>query len=686
MRTGKWLAMVVAMLLGQGILCANPDYNFARISYVEGGFYLQRAENANTGEVGVNTPVGSGDSLWTENGARLELEFEAGNFLRLDQNSRIEIRSISGTSTVGLQGGSVYLDLQMPRQFRVDTPIASMDFLEGGIYRIDMDRGGTVFLTVYQGSAEARNDAGSIVVRSGQQTQIAAGRVPSYPGPFDMGRRDSFDDFQNARIGSMDNSNDQQDYLPAQVAGYGSELNSNGRWSYVSPYGYVWAPDGVATDWRPYRDGYWDYVPGCGWTWISYEPWGWAPYHYGRWDFTLGIGWFWIPGSVWGPAWVSWSNWGDYLGWCPLNWYDRPVVCANNYYGNWWGDNWVSNPDYRSWTFIPKERIGGRDIARVALGENQVRAINRITINKEPINITPKVITTRTPIKGGDIIRDYSGGGSNTIRKIDGSGLSTGGSNTIRRIDGPGGTNNIVPRIEPANGPTIRRDGGQEQNIIHVGPKPESPAIKRDQGGDNRAIYVTPKGTPGAKPGSNTINRDGNQDQNANRPGTKNNVYQPRDYSSNNSSGNHVYYIPATPRSGNTNRVPDDTGSNGFRSYDDSGRSPWSNTNPLTIYRSPEERSYDNAPYSVGRDKITPGNDKSLWGKVYDQYQSRNSTGSYSRPSGNSYTPRSGPSSSGGSGGFSQSSGSRTASPAPSHQAPSPSAPTHDSGNKVEKH
>ncbi len=94
-------------------------------------------------------------------------------------------------------------------------------------------------------------------------------------------------------------------------------LSPYGVWIYRSPYGYVWIPDRMAYNWRPYSFGQWvwsDY----GWTWVSYFEWGWAPFHYGRWGWDRYIGWYWIPDIVWGPAWVTWRRGDFYIGWAPL--------------------------------------------------------------------------------------------------------------------------------------------------------------------------------------------------------------------------------------------------------------------------------------------------------------------------------------------------------------------------------
>ena len=103
----------------------------------------------------------------------------------------------------------------------------------------------------------------------------------------------------------------------ADVDFFHDSLAPYGDWMQMSPYGWVWAPRAVRTDWRPYLDGHWVYTD-YEWTWVSDEDWGWAPYHYGRWALDHRHGWVWVPGTVWAPAWVSW-RWGDgYAGWAPL--------------------------------------------------------------------------------------------------------------------------------------------------------------------------------------------------------------------------------------------------------------------------------------------------------------------------------------------------------------------------------
>src|SRR5579859_3167226 len=100
------------------------------------------------------------------------------------------------------------------------------------------------------------------------------------------------------------------------VSDFYGPLASYGTWYNVPAYGRCWHPAEVATVWRPYTVGDWEWTD-CGWYWVSDEPWAWACYHYGSWVYDPVYGWVWVPGTEWAPAWVVWreSPEDDYIGW-----------------------------------------------------------------------------------------------------------------------------------------------------------------------------------------------------------------------------------------------------------------------------------------------------------------------------------------------------------------------------------
>lgn len=93
-------------------------------------------------------------------------------------------------------------------------------------------------------------------------------------------------------------------------------LSQYGAWVNVPQHGRCWRPTAVASDWRPYTTGHWEWTD-AGWYWVSDEPWSWACYHYGQWVLDPVNGWVWLPGTQWAPAWVTWREAPDYVGWAP---------------------------------------------------------------------------------------------------------------------------------------------------------------------------------------------------------------------------------------------------------------------------------------------------------------------------------------------------------------------------------
>ncbi|MEM8576026.1 MAG: DUF6600 domain-containing protein, partial [Pseudomonadota bacterium] len=109
-------------------------------------------------------------------------------------------------------------------------------------------------------------------------------------------------------------------------------LTPFGDWVADERFGYVWYPNAVDQNWRPYAVGNWIYTEQHGWYWDSPEPFAWAVYHYGRWGFDSDYGWYWVPGETWSPAWVEWRYSDDYVGWAP----EPPIAPAS--YGGYGGD------------------------------------------------------------------------------------------------------------------------------------------------------------------------------------------------------------------------------------------------------------------------------------------------------------------------------------------------------------
>ena len=175
-------------------------------------------------------------------------------------------------------------------------------------------------------------------------------------------------------------------------------LSPYGRWIDYAGYGWCWSPTVVASDWRPYSDGYWVYSD-LGWTWVSNEPWGWATYHYGRWVVDPYYGWVWVPDPVWGPSWVSWRMDGEWVGWAPL----PPEASWRTGAGLRYAS--VEVVPANQWCFVRRDHIGDRNLrARLEPEMRSVALLQRTrdvtrfeTAGGRPMNRGPAVEALERP-------------------------------------------------------------------------------------------------------------------------------------------------------------------------------------------------------------------------------------------------------------------------------------------------
>lgn len=371
------------------------SYSYARLSYVKGDVFIQRAQDLGYEEGVVNLPVVEGDKLGTREG-QAEIHFGKRNYLRINRITQIDLitlpRKDENLIKIHLLSGNIYLRidyLEEEKGFEIHTPDASFYILEEGLYRVDVleDRETTLF--VFEGFAEAAGEEGSLLVEENQKLVVSSGYFTSDPYYFGGSLEDDFSLWNSSRE-TLYARTVSKKYLPPELDEYEVELASNGRWVHEQPYGNVWVPYVSHNVWRPYYYGRWIWYPIIGWTWVSYDPWGWCVYRYGRWHWRLGLGWYWIPNRIWGPAWVHWYMGYDYIGWCPLGYYGYPVVIMNNrFFGRYNGRYFPANS--RSLVVVHKNNLQARRISRAALSRNRVSRIGKISLSPRPPGVKPIV-------------------------------------------------------------------------------------------------------------------------------------------------------------------------------------------------------------------------------------------------------------------------------------------------------
>jgi hypothetical protein len=292
-------ALAAAPVLAQS---DDPPSRVARLNYQSGSVSFRPGSVEEWTAATLNYPLTTGDRLWTEAASQAEMHIgsaavrmgQTTAFSILNLDDRIAQLSVTqGTLNVHIR------DLAPGEAWEIDTPNSAISLLAPGDYRIDADADrNTTTATVWSGEASFSGGQGAAAfpLRMGESARISGldpvtqeivRAVP--PGDFDrwcMARDQREDQSQSVR------------YVSRRMIGY-EDLDANGVWREIPPYGWVWVPR-VAVGWAPYHYGHWAWVEPWGWTWIDDAPWGFAPFHYGRWA-QAGPGWVWIPGAMAAP-------------------------------------------------------------------------------------------------------------------------------------------------------------------------------------------------------------------------------------------------------------------------------------------------------------------------------------------------------------------------------------------------
>jgi hypothetical protein len=335
-RPFPWLAALLLSVTASLALAqqeVDPPGRVAALSHAEGSVVFAPQGEEDWTELPRNRPLTSGDRVWTDNGARAELQMGSAT-LHLDSESHLGLNALDDRSAqfILMQGtvNARVRDLGAGENFEIDTPNLAFRASQPGDYRIDVDGNGR------QTRVVVNSGMATVYGEGGQSVNLGAGQHASFAGRFlaqvqDAPQRgDAFARWADQRNRAEDQSVAAR-YVPRGVVGY-SQLDPYGSWSQDPALGAVWYPATTVPDWAPYRYGQWTYVQPWGWTWVDDAPWGFAPFHYGRWSM-IGSRWAWVPGRlaarpVYSPALVVFLGGGNGatlsvssgpgVGWYPL--------------------------------------------------------------------------------------------------------------------------------------------------------------------------------------------------------------------------------------------------------------------------------------------------------------------------------------------------------------------------------
>ncbi len=339
--------LVIPLLFAGNVFAeVSDDYvpevtaRVARISFTRGDAQIRRADSQDWERAGQNLPIVEGDEIATDASARLEIQFNSKNYLRLEGNSYLKIVGLKDEGiAVSLPQGSLSLRVlefdKNSAYFEIDAPKTTVSVQKEGTYRVDAgDERNTEIRVSVTDNGEARiySETSGFTLRGGRSAKIFLDG--NYAGEWETADASRYaDDFdswsleRDAIIAKRLRDAHYDTYYDRDI--YGAEdLTEYGEWVHTRKYGYVWRPfkNSVSSyaDWSPYRYGQWRWIPPYGWTWVNDEPWGWATYHHGRWVYDDRV-WVWTPyghqkyrRSWWQPALVILASLGNNVCWYPL--------------------------------------------------------------------------------------------------------------------------------------------------------------------------------------------------------------------------------------------------------------------------------------------------------------------------------------------------------------------------------
>jgi hypothetical protein len=289
----------------------DPPTRVARLSYTSGSVSFQPAGTEDWVDAMVNRPVGTGDSLWADQGARAALHIGSASIV-LGENTGFSFLNLGDNVTqIQLQSGTLRVRVKRlndQENFEIDTPNLAYNILRPGIYKITVSPDGqTTGIEDRAGEGEVDGGGSSFTTHAGEfdtfygQDQLQASTDSIYDND------DELEQWSERRDHHEDNSPSMR-YVSDDVIGY-DDLDDYGGWRDTPDYGTVWFPHTTQVGWAPYHYGHWAYIAPWGYTWVDDAPWGFAPFHYGRWVNYNGA-WGWVPapprpvGYVSGPAYV----------------------------------------------------------------------------------------------------------------------------------------------------------------------------------------------------------------------------------------------------------------------------------------------------------------------------------------------------------------------------------------------
>ncbi len=172
-------SLVIDLGTAQGESARTIGPTPPRLAFIEGEVSFWRPGADDWTPARINMPLAAGDSLYTGDGAHLELAVGRRAFVRTAPATKLDIASLeTGYLQLELASGHAALDLKdLPegQRVEVDTPQGAVTIDRAGYYRIDVDEH-TVVTTHRGGPATVIPIGGGSATDVAVEQQTTAGR------------------------------------------------------------------------------------------------------------------------------------------------------------------------------------------------------------------------------------------------------------------------------------------------------------------------------------------------------------------------------------------------------------------------------------------------------------------------------------------------------------------------------
>ncbi len=248
------------MLLSFPAYSSGSTLGSLRISLIEGDVQVRTEDTGEWVPASINMPLTDGDQLWVPEGGRTELQLRDGTFLRLDENSALEILTVEKDSfQVYLTEGRSYANFRGLKGslLQVDTPDSSIRVYDRSNFRIETRQDGYTDISVYGGVVYAENRDGETSVDEGNTLSLGEG---TYAELSPLGPPDEWERWNRDRDRRLAERRPPSPYLPDELQAYSSDFEENGTMGpgeririRLDTHSALFLPDGLPTG---LADGY----------------------------------------------------------------------------------------------------------------------------------------------------------------------------------------------------------------------------------------------------------------------------------------------------------------------------------------------------------------------------------------------------------------------------------------------